>query len=86
MSKKEAKLSCIMIVQRLEPEYWHGWDEDLINSAKNGELAPLLEEVVNRVSEIATVSDAYAIIHDKDVNEIYDLETKEIKTEPEIRA
>ncbi|MFM0610822.1 AAA family ATPase [Streptococcus suis] len=83
MSKKEAKLSCIMIVQRLEPEYWHGWDEDLINIAKNGELRLLLEEVVNRVSEIATVSDAYAIIHDKDVNEIYDLETKEIKTEPE---
>ncbi|HEL0720234.1 replication protein [Streptococcus equi subsp. zooepidemicus] len=83
MSKKEAKLSCIMIVQRLEPEYWHGWDEDLINSAKNGELTPLLEEVVNRVSEISTVSDAYAINHDKDVNEIYNLETKEIKTEPE---
>ena len=83
MSKKEAKLSCIMIVQRLEPEYWHGWDEDLINSAKNGVLTPLLEEVVNRVSEIATVSDAYAINHDKDVNEIYDLETKEIKTKPE---
>ena len=72
-----------MIVQRLEPEYWHGWDEDLINSAKNGVLTPLLEEVVNRVSEIATVSDAYAINHDKDVNEIYDLETKEIKTKPE---
>lgn len=83
MSKKEAKLSCIMIAQQLDPKYWHGWDEDLINGAKNGELTPLLEEVVNRVSEIATVSDAYAIIHDKDVNEIYDLETQEIKTEPE---
>ena len=83
MSKKEAKLSCIMIAQQLEPKYWHGWDEDLINSVKNGELTPLLEEVVNRVSEIAMVSDAYAIIHDKDVNEIYDLETHTIKTEPE---
>ncbi|HEM6556802.1 TPA: AAA family ATPase [Streptococcus suis] len=81
MSKKEAKLSCIMIVQQLEPEYWHGWDEDIINKAKEGELTPLLEEVVNRVSEIATVSDAYAINHDKDVNEIYDLETNKIKTE-----
>lgn len=83
MSKKEAKLSCIMIAQQLEPKYWYGWDEDLINSVKNGELTPLLEEVVNRVSEIAMVSDAYAIIHDKDVNEIYDLETHTIKTEPE---
>lgn len=83
MSRKEAKLSCIMIAQQLEPKYWHGWDEDLINSVKNGELTPLLEEVVNRVSEIAMVSDAYAIIHDKDVNEIYDLETHTIKTEPE---
>ena len=83
MSKKEAKLSCIMIAQQLEPKYWHGWDENLINSVKNGELTPLLEEVVNRVSEIAMVSDAYAIIHDKDVNEIYDLETHTIKTEPE---
>lgn len=45
MNKKEANLSCIMIVQRLEPEYWQGWDEHLINSAKNGELTPLLEEV-----------------------------------------
>ena len=83
MSKKEAKLSCIMIAQQLEPKYWHGWDENLINRVKNGELTPLLEEVVNRVSEIAMVSDAYAIIHDKDVNEIYDLETHTIKTEPE---
>ncbi|HGK7225032.1 TPA: Rep family protein [Streptococcus agalactiae] len=83
MNKKEANLSCIMIVQRLEPEYWQGWDEHLINSAKNGELTPLLEEVVNRVSEIATVSDAYAIIHDKDINEVYDLETQDINTKPE---
>lgn len=83
MSKKEAKLSCIMITQQLEPEYWLGWDEDIINGAKEGNLSPLLEEVVNKVSEIATVSDAYAIIHDKDVNEIYNLETREIKTVPE---
>lgn len=68
-----------MIVQRLKPEYWHGWDEDLINRAKNGELTPLLKEVVNRVSEIATVSDAYAIIHDKDINEFYDLKTGQTK-------
>ncbi|HEM4050461.1 TPA: AAA family ATPase [Streptococcus suis] len=83
MSKKEAKLSCIMITQQLEPEYWLGWDEDIINGAIDGDLSLLLEEVVNRASEIATVSDAYAIIHDKDVNEIYDLETREIKTVPE---
>ncbi len=55
MNKKEANLSCIMIVQRLEPEYWQGWDEHLINSAKNGELTPLLEEVVNRVSELSLI-------------------------------
>lgn len=83
MSKKEAKLTCIMITQQLEPEYWLGWDEDIINGAKDGDLSLLLEEVVNRVSEIAKVSDAYAIIHDKDVNGIYDLETREIKTVPE---
>lgn len=83
MSKKEAKLSCIMITQQLEPEYWHGWDEDIINKAKEGKLTSLLKDVVNRVSEIAIVSDAYAIIHDKDINEVYDLETRKIKTEPE---
>lgn len=83
MSKKEAKLSCLMITQQLAPEYWLGWDEDIINGAKDGDLSLLLEEVVKRVSGIATVSDAYAIIHDKDVNEVYDLETHTIKTEPE---
>ena len=83
MSKKEAKLSCIMITQQLEPEYWHGWDKDIINKAKEGKLTSLLKDVVIRVSEIAIVSDAYAIIHDKDINEVYDLETRKIKTEPE---
>lgn len=72
-TKKQSKLSCIMIAQQFEPEYWIGWDENLIRSKS---INDILNEIVNRVNTIATVSEAYGIKHDKDILELYDFETE----------
>ena len=85
--KKEALLTSVAITQYFETKYWkNGWDEELIKS-ENIEI--ILEEIVRRVSEIATVSEAYAIKHDKDTSIGFDSVTNstisELK-EPHIHA
>ena len=85
--KKEALLTSVAITQYFETKYWkNGWDEELIKSAN---VEKILEEIVRRVSEIATVSEAYAIKHDKDTSIGFDSVTNstisELK-EPHIHA
>lgn len=77
MTKKEAKLTCVTIAQQFEPEYWIGWDENLIRS-KN--IEAILKEIVERASTVASVSDAYGILHDSDTLELYDAETQSYST------
>ncbi|MFS9374802.1 Rep family protein [Streptococcus infantis] len=85
--RKEALLTSISITQYFDPKYWkNGWDEELIKSTN---IEKILEEIVRRVSEVATVSDAYAIKHDKDTSVVFDKELQETTTkltEPHIHA
>ena len=81
-NKKQAKLTCVMIAQQFDSEFWIGWDKDLILSKS---IKDILTEMVNRVNTVATVSEAYGIKHDKDTLELYDSETdsfyQELKSE-----
>lgn len=85
--KKEALLTSVSITQYFDPKYWkNGWDEELIKSAN---IEKILEEIVKRVSDVATVSEAYAIKHDKDTSLVFDSVTSSITSklkEPHIHA
>ena len=72
--KKEALLTSIAITQYFDTTYWkNGWDEELIKSAN---IEKILKEIVKRVSGVATVSEAYAIKHDKDTSIGFDSVTR----------
>lgn len=81
--KKDAKLSCVMIVQQLDEKYWNLWeDKQPIDEANNGDVRPLLKETVKRLeNNDCTVSEAYGIIHDKDERIIWNEEKMENVTE-----
>ena len=68
MVKKEANLTAIMLVQQLEPKFWHTWEDTTpILEAKKGNCKPLLEVIVKRLADNdIEVVECYAIIHDKD--------------------
>ena len=85
--KKEALLTSISITQYFDTTYWkNGWDEELIKSEN---VDKILEEIVRRASEVAIVSETYAIKHDKDTSVGFDSvtnsTTSELK-EPHIHA
>lgn len=75
--KRKPKLTTIMIANQFHPEHWETYDENLINSAIKGDINPLLTEIVDRVNTITEVSSAYAIIHDKDEETVFDSENKQ---------
>lgn len=85
--KKEALLTSVAITQYFDTSYWkNGWDEELIKSEN---VEKILEEIVRRVSEVATVSEAYAIKHDKDTSVGFDSVTNSTTSklnEPHIHA
>ena len=85
--KKEALLTSVSITQYFDPKYWkNGWNEELIKSAN---IEKILEEIVKRVSDVATVFEAYAIKHDKDTSLVFDSVTSSITSklkEPHIHA
>lgn len=77
--KKEALLTSVAITQYFDTTYWkNGWDEELIKSEN---IEKILEEIVRRVSEIVTVTEAYAIKHDKDTSVVFNNELQETTTE-----
>ncbi|MBJ6746158.1 AAA family ATPase [Streptococcus sp. 121] len=80
--KKEAHLSCIMLVNKLEPEVWPGFDETLINQTKTGSVANLTESIVKKIDEIGHVCEAYAIKHDKDVNDEFNFDKQTYQKVP----
>lgn len=72
--KKEALLTSVAITQYFNTTYWkNGWNEELIKSEN---IEKILEEIVRRVSGVATVTEAYAIKHDKDTSLAYDSVTR----------
>lgn len=73
--KKQANLSCVMIVQQLDAQYWHDWNKKFIDEANHGNIRPLLEEIVNKLERSnCVVTEAYGIIHDKDEISVWDSE------------
>lgn len=68
MIKKEANLTAIMLVQQLDPTFWHTWENTSpILEAKNGNCKPLLEIIVKRLADSnIEVIECYSIIHNKD--------------------
>lgn len=77
---KESKLTCVMITQQFDPDYWkNDWDEEIIKSQN---VESILQEIVNRANEVATVSEAYAIRHDKDFSEVFDPVTQSTVSKP----
>lgn len=77
--KKDAKLSCVMIVQQLDDKYWETWEnKQPIDEANKGNIRPLLVETVKRLENSkCKVSEAYGIIHDKDERITWNEETME---------
>lgn len=65
--KKQADLKCVMLVQQLKPEFWIGWDEEIIKKVQGGDIRLLIEELIRRFENGGCeVEEAYGIVHDKD--------------------
>lgn len=83
--KKQANLSCVMLVQQLEPEFWIGWNDVIIEEAHNGNIRPLIEELLKRFEKDGCeVNEAYGILHDKDLISIWNQD--EMKNIEELKA
>ncbi|HEL9630770.1 TPA: Rep family protein [Streptococcus suis] len=87
MSKKEANLTAIMLVQQLEEEYWLSDDyKSVIKKAKEGNCRPLLELIIEKLNAQGIIArEAYIIKHDKDTVTIWnpDKMKNEIKEKEE---
>lgn len=78
MSKKEANLTAIVIVQQLDESYWHWDNTSPVKKAREGDCKPLLEEIIRKLDENdIQVKECYGIVHDKDKQTIWD--EKEMK-------
>ena len=78
-NKKETILTSVLLTQQFLSKAWkNSWDEELIKSEN---IEKILEEIVRRVSEVTTVSEAYAIKHDKDTSVVFNNELQETTTE-----
>ena len=78
-NKKEAILTSVLLTQQFSNGFWDDdWNKELLESA---DIEKILEEIVRRVSEVATVSEAYAIKHDKDTSVVFNNELQETTTE-----
>lgn len=75
---KDSTLTCVMIAQQLQPEFWRGWDDQTIIQAQSGDARPLLKNVVKRLDNSnVKVSEAYGIIHNKDTETIWNSEKQQ---------
>lgn len=77
------------VTQYLEPEYWTWAADDAAGAALlAGGAADILAYVLQRLDHPQlgiAVTDAYAIVHDKDERKVWDEATKGYKTEPKPR-
>ena len=77
-AKKEALLTSVLLTQQFSNGFWDDdWNKELLESE---DIEKILEEIVRRVSQVATVSEAYAIKHDKDTSVEFDKELQETTT------
>ncbi|MFT8673099.1 hypothetical protein [Leuconostoc mesenteroides] len=44
--QKSSTLTCVMVVQQLQPKFWNNWNENPITQAQEGNVLPLLTDVV----------------------------------------
>lgn len=73
MSKKEANLTAIVIVQQLDESYWHWEDTSPVKKAREGDCKQLLEEITKKLEENKIkVKECYGIVHNKDKRTIWD--------------
>lgn len=78
-TKKEALLTSVLLTQQFSDGFWdNDWNKELLESE---DIEKILEEIVRRVSEVTTVSEAYAIKHDKDTSVVFNNELQETTTE-----
>ena len=86
-TKKEALLTSVLLTQQFSNGFWDDdWNKEILESE---DIEKILEEIVRRVSQVATVSEAYAIKHDKDTSVEFDKELQETTTKlakPHIHA
>lgn len=72
-------LTSVLLTQQFSDGFWdNDWDKELLESE---DVEKILEEIVRRVSEVTTVSEAYAIKHDKDTSVVFNNELQETTTE-----
>ena len=77
-TKKEALLTSVLLTQQFSNGFWdNDWNKELLESA---DIEKILEEIVRRVSEVTTVTEAYAINHDKDTSVKFDKKLQETTT------
>ncbi|MDV7688186.1 Rep family protein [Enterococcus casseliflavus] len=81
--KKQASLTCVMIVQQLKEEFWFQWEDTIITEAENGNIQPLMEELNKRFHNRGyEVNELYGIIHDKDERLVWNQEQMKNVIEP----
>lgn len=72
-------LTSVLLTQQFSDGFWdNDWNKELLESE---DIEKILEEIVRRVSEVTTVSEAYAIKHDKDTSVVFNNELQETTTE-----
>ena len=74
MTKHKANLTIVAGAQQLRTELWKSYPEEIIQKALDDTPEELLREMVKHLSSVATVSDAYIIVHDKDKKEVWNPE------------
>lgn len=71
MTKKQANLTVIAGTQQLEFKFWKDYPKELIQKAIDGNAKELLKKMIEYLSTIVIVSDAYIIVHNKDWSEVW---------------
>ena len=82
-TNKQANLSTIVLVQQLEKKYWEKSEitEPILEQARNGDCKPLLAVVTSLLdADKIEVSEAYGILHDKDLQIRWDEDTLQNET------
>lgn len=76
MGKNKAILTVIAGSQQLRTELWQSYSEKAIQKAIEGAPDELLKEMIEHLSSVAKISDAYIIVHDKDTKYVWNPELK----------
>ncbi|HEL0610868.1 TPA: hypothetical protein TVE67_001202 [Streptococcus equi subsp. zooepidemicus] len=71
MTQKQSNLTVVAGTQQLEFEFWKNYPKELIQKAIDGNAKELLHKMVEYLSTIAVVAEAYIIIHNKDWSEVW---------------